>query len=110
MVVATLRRALRRDPAAACGAMTPVPNPFPKLPGDPCTRGLVACCLLMGLISVIVVLDFGGYPNAPHRYWVFEYNIRTQDLSGALLLMALVVLACFAPARDATLRLVDAIS
>src|SRR4051812_8445558 len=110
MVVATLRRALRRDPPAACGAMTPVPNPFPNLPGNPCTRGLVAACLFVGLLSIIVILDFGGYPHVPDRFWIFEYHLRTQDVSASLLLMALVVLACFAPGRAAAIALVDAMA
>lgn len=74
------------------------------------TRWLVVASLLVGAISVIVVLDYGGYPYEPYRYWIFEYLLRTQDLSGSALLVLLVLLAYFSPARPAVLGWVDAIS
>jgi hypothetical protein len=70
----------------------------------------VAACLFVGVLSIIVILDFGGYPFAPNRFWILEYNIRTQDFTGALLLMVLVVVACVAPARAAALALVEVIA
>lgn len=77
---------------------------------DPCTRGLAASCLLIGALSLVVILDYSGYPYAPYRYWILEYNLRTQDVAGALVLMALVAAACFAPGRQAALAFVDALA
>lgn len=59
---------------------------------------------------MIVILDYTGYPGPPSQLWILQYNLWTQDLSGTVLLMALVVAACFAPARPAALALVDSIS
>jgi hypothetical protein len=73
-------------------------------------RGLVALCLLMGVLSVIIILDYTGYPYPPVRYWITEYLLRTQDLTGSAVLMALVLAACLAPTRNVALAFVDAIS
>lgn len=78
--------------------------------GDVCTRWLVLLCLLIGALALIFILGFTGYPHPPYRLWVSEYLMRTQDLAGGLLLMALVIAACFAPLRPAALAFVDAIS
>ena len=83
---------------------------FSRWPRDPWTRGLITLCLLAGVISVIVILDYSGYPNPPYQLWIFEYNLRTQDLAGSLLLIALVLIACFAPGRGEALSFVDAIA
>jgi hypothetical protein len=89
----------------------PLPRlPFSRLPGDPCVKALVGACTLAGLLSIIVILDFSGYPNPPYRYWILEYNLRTQDLAGAVLLMALAVAACLPQGRAAALGLVGAIA
>lgn len=77
---------------------------------DPCSGRLVALCLLVGVLSSIVILDYTGYPHPPFQYLILEYHLRTQDLAGSALLMALVVAACFAPARGAALAFVDAIA
>lgn len=73
-------------------------------------RLLVAVSLYAAAISFIVVLDYGGYPFEPYRYWVFEYLLRTQDLSGTVLLALLMLAAYFSPARPALLACVDAVS
>jgi hypothetical protein len=86
------------------------PLPFSRLPGDPCVKALVASCALAGVLSIIVILDFSGYPNPAYRYWILEYNLRTQDLAGAALLMALAAAACLQQGRAAALGLVDAIA
>ena len=86
------------------------PLPFSRLPGDPCVKALVAACALAGVLSIIVILDFSGYPNPAYRYWILEYNLRTQDLTGAVLLIALAAAACLPQGRAAALRLVEAIT
>lgn len=77
---------------------------------DPCTRALAASCLLIGALSLVVILDYTGYPFAPYRYWILEYNLRTQDVAGAMLLMALAAIACFVPMRQRALGFVDALA
>jgi hypothetical protein len=86
-----------------------VNHALPRWASDP-RRGLIALSLLAGVLSVIIVLDYGGFPNPPARYWISEYLARTQDLAGSVLLMALVLAACFAPARNAALGLAASIS
>lgn len=77
---------------------------------DACTRVFVVSCLGVGLLSILVILNYTGYPHALDRFWILEYNLRTQDLSGAGLLMALVLAACFEPGRRAALGLVEAMA
>src|SRR6266581_3717594 len=77
---------------------------------DLCTRRFVALCVLAGVLSIVVILDYSGYPFPAHQLWLLEYHLRNQDLAGSALLVTLVVAACFAPARRAALELVDAIS
>jgi hypothetical protein len=85
------------------------PLPFAWLPGDACVRAMVAACLLAGALSRIVILDFGRYPYPPDRYWILEYNLRTQDVAGALLAMVLALAACVPQGRAAALGLAEAI-
>lgn len=73
-------------------------------------RPLVALLLFAGVVSIVVVLHYGGYPHEPYRYLVFGYLLRTQDLAGTLLLMALAVAAWFAPGPHRALAFVDAVS
>src|SRR5919197_494018 len=74
------------------------------------TRILVGLSLAAGVVSVIYILDYGGYPFPPYRYWLLEYFLGTQDLHGALLLMGLVVAAYVWPSRTAALGFVDAVA
>ncbi len=77
---------------------------------DPCTRALLAMCVLIGALSIIFILDFTGYPFAPDHYWIAEYFLRTQDLTGSALLIALAFAAYVAPGQGAALGFVDAVS
>ena len=74
------------------------------------TRWFVALCLVAGVIALIVTLDYGGYPFALHRFWILEYLLRTQDVAGGALSLALILAACFRPLQPMALRLVDAIA
>ena len=74
------------------------------------TRPLLALLLFAGLLSSLIILDFTGYPHPPHRYWVFEYLLRTQDLGGMVLLTALALAACYTPMRRNALAFVDAVA
>lgn len=79
------------------------------LPADRCTRGFIAVCLLAGVLSVILILDYTGYPYPTSGYWIFQLHLRTQDIPAAALLMLLVLAAWLAPAREALARLVEAL-
>jgi len=74
-----------------------------------CTNGLMALCLLAAALSVIVILDYSGYPHPLYELWILEYHLRNQDLAGALLLAALALAARFPPAQRKALALVDAV-
>jgi hypothetical protein len=71
------------------------------------TRAFVALCVLVGLLSIGFILDFTQYPYAPHRRAVAQYLLRTQDITGAALLIAIVLTAAFAPYRDYALHFVE---
>lgn len=77
---------------------------------DSCIRGLLALCFLIGAMSIIFILDYTGYPFAPYHYLIAEYLLRTQDLSGSMLLIALAFAAYFAPTQRSALGFVDAIA
>jgi hypothetical protein len=90
--------------------MTPrLSDALSRWSGDP-TRALVVFCLLIGGLSIVVILDYTGYPYAPYRYLLLEYFLRTQDLAGAVLLMALVLAACLPRTRGPALAFVDMVS
>ena len=86
------------------------PISFARWSSDPCARGLLAMCVLIGGLSIIFILDYTGYPFAPYHFWLVEYFLRTQDLTGSALLIALALAAYFAPTRSAALGFVDAVS
>ena len=75
-------------------------------------RLFLAALLLVAALCIVIILDYTGYPYVfpPHRYKAFEYLLRTQDLSGSALLIALAIAAYFTPTRKYALRLVDAVS
>jgi hypothetical protein len=75
---------------------------------DYCTRRFAAVCLLAGAVSIAFILQHTLYPYPAFLPWIAEYFLRTQDIAGALLLMALVVAALVAPTRSAALAVVEA--
>src|SRR5688572_24311626 len=77
---------------------------------DRCTNRLMAACLLGAVLSVIVILDYSGYPYPPYELLILEYHLRNQDLPGALLLAALALAAWLPPLQRAALALVAAIA
>ena len=77
---------------------------------DRCVKALAAACALGCALSIIVILDFSGYPYEAQRRWILEYNLRTQDLAGALLVLAIAAAALVPAGRAAALALVDAIA
>jgi hypothetical protein len=77
---------------------------------DPCTRGLVVACVLAGGLSILYIRNYAWSEHPLNRFWILEYNLRTQDLMGAALLAALALAAWFAPGRRVALALVDAMA
>lgn len=74
------------------------------------TRNFVLLSLGIVVLGILFILDYTGYPFAPYRYWVLEYFLRTQDIPGSALMLALLLAACIAPGKSAALRLVDAVA
>lgn len=74
------------------------------------TRWFAVLCLTAGVIALIVTVDYSGYPFALHRFWILEYLLRTQDVSGSVLSLSLLLLACYAPLQPLALGLVEAIA
>jgi hypothetical protein len=75
-----------------------------------CVRALLGACALACALSIVVILDFGGYPYPPDRYLVLGFLARTQDVAGALLVAAIAAAACLPQGRSAALSLVDAVA
>lgn len=73
-------------------------------------RVLVVALLAVAVICLVVIADYTGYPGTPSRFWLFQYLLRTQDVAGSLLLIGLVLIACFGPVGRAGLHLVDTLS
>lgn len=75
-------------------------------------RRYFAASLAIGVLSMLFILDYTGYPYPPYGFWILDYHLRTQDLPGAALLIALLLAAWVAPApaAAAALRAVDAVS
>lgn len=71
---------------------------------------MFALSLLVSGLSVIFIFSYTVYPHPAFRYFLLEYFLRTQDLAGSLLLIALLVAAFFAPTRGAALAFVDTVS
>ena len=89
---------------------SPLPASARLTGSDHCTRRLAAICLIVCAFSVLFILHHTAYPYPPYLPLIAEYFLRTQDVAGAALLMALVVAALFAPTRAAALAIVEAIS
>jgi len=75
-------------------------------------RRYLGASLGIGVLSILFILDFTGYPFPPYGFWVVDFHLRTQDLPGAALLIALLLAAWVAPApaAAAALRVVDALT
>jgi hypothetical protein len=79
---------------------------------NPWWRQYVIVSLAIGVLSILFILDYTGYPSMPRGVWVADVHLRTQDVPGAVLLIVLLVAACLAPARaaQAALGLVEKIT
>jgi hypothetical protein len=72
-------------------------------------RWLVGLTLLAGLLSLIVVLDYTGYPYPVWRLLVFEYLLREQDIAGSVFFIAIALAACLPRTRSRALDFVQAL-
>ena len=77
---------------------------------DVCTRSFVVACIVAGGVSILYIRNYAWSEHPLNRFWILEYNLRTQDLAGAALLAALALAAWFAPGRRVALALVDAMA
>ena len=109
LVLGGLRGELRRAHRARPARVTQPGAALAALPVEP-LRVLVVALLAVAVICLVVIADYTGYPGTPSRFWLFQYLLRTQDVAGSLLLMGLVLTACFGPVGRAGLRLVDTLS
>ena len=78
-------------------------------PGLDRAHALVALSVLVGLLSIVFILDYTGYPYEPFRFRLFSYFLRTQDLSGSWLLLGIVFCAALPVARRPALAFVEAL-
>jgi hypothetical protein len=72
-------------------------------------RWLFGLTLVAGLLALIVVLDYTGYPYPGLRLLVFQYLLREQDIAGATLFLAIAVGAFLPRTRSGALAFVDAL-
>ena len=72
-------------------------------------RALVATSVAVGVASIIWLIDFTKYPYEVIRQHVFEYYLRTQDIAGSALLLAIVLAACLPGVQRPALALAGAI-
>ncbi len=68
---------------------------------------LAAASIGIGLASIAWLLDFTRYPYALARQHVFEYYLRTQDVAGSALLLAVVAAALVPALQRPALALVS---
>ena len=74
------------------------------------TPALVALSLLISALSIIFILNYTDYPFPPERLWIFRYQLRTQDVPGLVLIVAVILAACLPWMRRPALALVDVVS
>ena len=72
------------------------------------TREFVLLGVLAGLLCAAFVLAYTGFPHEPQRRYIFDYLLRAQDVSGAVLVIFIACAAAWPPAARAGLALVEA--
>jgi hypothetical protein len=75
-------------------------------PRDRWTPALVGFSLLISVLSIIFILNYTDYPYPPQRLWIFRYQLRTQDVAGSFLIIALILAACLSWTRNPALAVV----
>jgi hypothetical protein len=73
-------------------------------------RLYVALGVLAGLLSLVFVLQYTGYPFEPYRLQIFTYLLRTQDVAGAALVIFIAVAAAIPALSRPALGLVGSIA
>lgn len=75
------------------------------------TRGwLAALTVFAGVLAILLILDLTQYPFEVVRIYIFHYLLRTQDIAGAVLVIAIALAALLPGTRSAALQLVDSFS
>src|SRR3989442_6473900 len=72
-------------------------------------RRLAVFGVAAGLLCLAFILRYTGFPQEPQRRYIFDYLLRTQDLSGAALVIFIAGAAAWPPLARAGLALVEAI-
>ncbi|MBV9361627.1 MAG: hypothetical protein JO292_09555 [Betaproteobacteria bacterium] len=73
-------------------------------------RALAAATVAAAALSIIFVLDLTKYPDLPGRLFIFRYLLRSQDVAGSILVIAIAVGALLPRTRSRVLELIDALS
>lgn len=71
---------------------------------------LAAAILTVAALSIVAVLYATKYPDIPGRLFIFRFLLRTQDVAGSILTIALAVGAFIPRTRSAALGFIDALS
>jgi len=66
--------------------------------------------LFISALFIIFVLGYTDYPFPPQRLWIFRYQLRTQDVPGLFLTVAIIVAACLPWTRRPALAVVDLVA
>ena len=75
------------------------------------TKGwLAALTVFAGVLSILLILDLTQYPFEVVRIYIFHYLLRTQDIAGSVVVIAIALAALLPSSRSAALQLVDSFS
>lgn len=73
------------------------------------TRIFVALGVFAGLLCALFILQYTRFPYPPNRLYVFDYLLRTQDLAGVALVIAIALAAAIPGLQKPALSLVEGI-
>ena len=71
---------------------------------------LAAAIVTVAALSIVAVLDATKFPDMPGRLFIFRFLLRTQDVAGSILIIAMAVGAFIPRTRSTTLAFIDALS
>ena len=75
------------------------------------TRGwLAALTAFAGVLGIILILDLTQYPFEVVRIYIFHYLLRTQDIAGSIVVIAIALAALLPNTRSGALQLVESFS
>ena len=71
---------------------------------------LAAATVAVAALSMILVLNDTKYPDLPGRLFIFRYLLRTQDVAGSILAIAITLGALLPRTRSTVLDFIDVLS